>query len=248
MIPAFDLRAVAHLMEPWGRSARDLEQLRSGLVAAPDTVLFHHAVQYPLRNPRAEELALDDLSAWVRAVVQDAETAERLSFAVQTQGATPSLLRNALLEVLDRLTEKHRVERAAPEGSEFVFLSSLSVSFPTGRSLDDAQQAVDALVGDDPSVWFYHLIEEPWYAGRTPLLEWLEQAGEKRLAKWLREATVSGLPIEIARTQLMRRWSRSQIARRLSEATASPEHERREAGRRAVARLVRRRPRASEQP
>jgi hypothetical protein len=239
----FELQTVAHLMRPWGRVARDLDQLREGLASAPIEVLFHHAVQYQLRHPGAEELARDDLSAWVRAVVHDGETAERMSFAVQSAGGSPVQLREALVGVLDRVPAKRRQERSAPEGSEFVFLSAVSVVYPTGRALVDAPGAVEALTEDDPGVWFYHLIEEPWSRNTASLPEWLTSIGEPRLADWLREAAASGLPIMKSRRQLLRRWRQSQIARRVSEGPGSSEHERVEAGRRTVANLMRRRAR-----
>jgi hypothetical protein len=239
----FELQTVAHLMRPWGRVARDLDQLREGLASAPSEVLFHHAVQYQLRHPGAEELAPDDVSAWVRAVVHEGETAEQLSFAVQTSDASPAHLRDALVAVLDRLPAKRRQERSAPEGSEFVFLSTVSVVYPTGRVLADAAGAVEALTEDDPAVWFYHLIEEPWSRNVARLPEWLTAIGEPRLAGWLREAAASGLPIMKSRRQFLRRWRQSQIARRVSEAPGTSEHERSEAGRRTVASLMRRRAR-----
>jgi hypothetical protein len=242
----FELKTVAHLMRPWGKRARNLEQLRNGLASAPAEVIFHHAVQYRLRHPSAGELAPDDLSGWVRAVVHESETAERISFAVQTPNASAEQVRAALLEVLDRMPSKRREERGAPEGSEFVFLSALSVVFPIGRTIRDAQDAIEALTSDDPGVWFYHLIEEPWSGGAATLPEWLISIGEPRLALWLREAASSGRPIGKSRSQFLRRWRQSQIARRVSEGAGASEQERREASRRAVARLVRRQPRTDE--
>jgi hypothetical protein len=240
--PAFELQTVAHLLQPWGQHVSNLEQLRDGLAKAPDEVIFHHAVQYQLRTPGAEELAHDDLSAWVRGVVQDTETAERLSFAVQSRSGSIGAMREELVAVLAAVPEKRRAARAISEGSELVFLAARSVSYPTGHSVADAQEAIEALVGDDCGVWFFHLIEEPWMRGVTPLMDWLQQIGEARVATWLSAAANSGLPIGKARAQLLRRWRRSQIARRLSEGSAATEFERREVGRQAIARLVRRRP------
>lgn len=238
---AFELSAVAHLIRPWGKPAHDLEQLRQGIASAPDEVLFHHAVQYPLRHPGADELPPDDFSAWIFGVVQDAETAERLSFAAQSGNTSADSVRAALLEVLDAVPAKRRLERDAPEGSDFPFLSATTVSFPTGIQVRDGQELVDALVTADASIWFFHLIEEPWFhAGRSSLLEWLAAAGDLRLVGWLREAAVSALPIEKARAHLHRRWRRSQIGRQIARATAAPEDVRREVARETVARFVRR--------
>ena len=237
----FELRHVVHLVRPSGRRARDLEQLRAGLAEAPVDTLFHHAVQYQLRDPGAEQLPPDDISAWIGGVVQDAETAERLSFVVQGAPAAPESLRSGMLEVLDAVPPKRRLKRDAPEGSEFQFHASVSLSFPTGTVLGEGREVVNALVESDASVWFFHLVEEPWTTGgRAPLLEWLGSRHEERLAGWLEEAAGSGLPIDKARARVLQRWRRSHIGRRLADVTMTTGAERREAGRQAIARLVRR--------
>jgi hypothetical protein len=245
--PGFELRAVTHLVRPWGTPIRDLEQLRAGVADAPVEVLFHHAVQYQLRHPGAAELPPDDLSAWIGGVVQDAETAERLSFAVQSQRASPDAIRSALLGVLEAIPAKRRAERDVPEDGALLFRFAGSLSFPTGLVVHDGEQLLDALAGADSSVWFFHLIEEPWsLAGRAPLLEWLRGTADRRLAAWLARAAESGRPIEKARAHVVGQWRRSQMARRLAAATTAPEHLRREAARQAVARLVRRRRRSGD--
>jgi hypothetical protein len=238
---AVELRAVAHLIQPWGTPARDLDQLRDGIASAPIAVLFHHTVQYQLRHPGADELPPDDFSAWIGGVVQDSETAERLSFAVQGQSTSAASVRAALLGVLNTLPTSHRRERDAPEESAFLFLSATSVDYSMGVFAHDGQELMEALLEADAGVWFYHLVEEPWFRkGHASLLEWLLTTRDHRLAKWLVDAAGSGLPIEKARTQLHRRWRQSRIARQVTEAAASPEDARREVGRRVVARLVRR--------
>jgi hypothetical protein len=250
MAPArFELRDVVHLVRPWGRPAGNLEELRQAIATAPVEVLFHHAVQYQLRHPAAEELPRDDFSAWIGGVAQDAEVAERLSFAVQARGTAPDPLRAALLEVLDSIPARRRQEGDAPEESAFRFLSATSLSYPAGLSVRDGHELVEALLEADAGVWFFHLIEEPWRgAGRAPLLEWLDGLGQQRLAGWLREAAGSGRPIDAARARVLRRWRRSRIGRSVAEVATAPDAARREAGREAVARLVRHRPRSERVP
>jgi hypothetical protein len=237
----FELRGVAHLIQPWGTPARDLDQLRDGIASAPVEVLFNHTVQYQLRHSGANELPPDDFSAWVGGVVQDAETAERLSFAAQSRNTSVASVRVALLEVLNLLSEGRRRARDAPEESAFLFLSATSVNFSTGTFVGDGQELVETLLEADPGVWFYHLVEERWFReGHASLVDWLLTTRDHRLASRLVDAADSGLPIEKARAQLHRRWRQSRIARQVTEAAASPEDARREAGRQAVARLVRR--------
>ena len=130
----FELRAVAHLVRPWGAPIRDLEQLRAGIGDAPAEVLFHHAVQYQLRHAGAGELPPDDFSAWIGGVVQDAETAERLSFAVQSQRSSPDAIRSALLGVLD----------AGSKGSDGV---PVWISGPQYQAWKHTQLVIDVVPG-----------------------------------------------------------------------------------------------------
>jgi hypothetical protein len=237
----FELESVVHLVRPTGERARDLEQLRAGIAGASFATLFHHTLQCQLRDPAADELPPDDFSGWVNGVVQDRETAERISFAVQNRNGSAEELRAALLEILSSVPESTRTARSGPPGGEFVFLEVESVPVPTGISVGTGAELIEALASADASVCFYHWIEQPWFAGgQSPLLDWAARHGEARLPQWLNECAASGLPIEANRRRLLQRWRRSRLGRQVTEAAQAPEDVRREAGREAVARLVRR--------
>jgi len=246
---AFELTAVVHLVRPAGMAARNLDEMRSSLARAPERALFCHTVQSLLRAPDDDDPPADDLSAWVNGVVQDSETAERIAYAVQSQGAGPEPLRRALLEVLDALPEKTRIARDAPEGGELVFLAADSVPVPTGWEAHRPEELFELLAGAEASVWFYHLIEQPWFgAGDRPLTRWLREAGAGRLADGIDETAAEALPLPALRRRVLGRWRRSELGRRLARAVEQPEEERREAGRAAVAGLVRRLRQGGEEP
>ena len=88
MNDGFELFGVVHLVRPAGRTAHDLEELRQGIGEASPESLFYHAHGPQLRHPEADEPHPDDFSAWVNGVVQDRETAERMSFAIQQRGSS----------------------------------------------------------------------------------------------------------------------------------------------------------------
>jgi len=236
----YELRSVVHLVRPTGTRACTLDQLRTGIQEAHERSLFFHARHHQLRHPASEEPAVDDFSAWVNGVLQDRETAERISFAVQNHAESPEGLRNGLVEALTRVPDSGRLSRAIQSESEFVFLLAESVPLQTGVVATSARELVHALVAADASVWFYHLIEQPWFPEGITLDQWLVARDETQIADWLREGALSGRPIEAMRRRLLQRWRRSRIGRRISEAATAPEDTRREAGRATVARLVRR--------
>lgn len=236
----YELRSVVHLVRPTGTRACTLDQLRTGIQEAHERSLFFHARHHQLRHPASEEPAVDDFSAWVNGVLQDRETAERISFAVQNHAESPEGLRNGLVEALTRVPDSGRLSRAIQSESEFVFLLAESVPLQTGVVATSARELVHALVAADASVWFYHLIEQPWFPDGQTLDQWLTLRDETQMADWLREGAQSGRPIEAMRRRLLQRWRRSRIGRRIHEAATAPEDTRREAGRATVARLVRR--------
>jgi hypothetical protein len=248
-VEPFELTAVVHLVRPTGHTAHDLEELRAGISAADARSLFLHTVQALLRQPASEDPPADDLSAWVGGVVQDRETAERLAFAAQAGSASPDALRGALLHVLESVPEKARRTRDAPEGGDFVFLSADSVRVPTGALAADPEELLELLARADASVWFQHLYEQPWFAdgGRT-ISSWLRECGGGRLAALLEECAAEALPLAALRRRVLGRWRRGQIGRRVARAAGRTEEERREAGREAVAGLVRRLQRGGDAP
>jgi len=240
MAEPFELVGVVHLLRPAGRTAHHLEALRLGIAEASAQTLFNHALGPQLRHPSAEELPPDDFSSWVNGVVQDRETAERLRFAIQECGGSADAMRLAMIEVLDRIPEKARISRDAPEDGDFVFLEMDSVPVPSGITAANSSELIHRLVDAEASVLFYHLVEQPWLESRPLLLDWVRKNGSERLATWLTDSVQPGRPIEAGRKQLLRRWRQSGLGRRVAEAAGAPEQQRRDAQRQAVAGLVRR--------
>lgn len=239
--PGFELTSVVHLVRPAGSRARNLESLRLWIAEAPAATLFYHTVQCPLRRPDSTELPPDDLSAWVAGVVQDPQTAERLAFAVQGRAGSAADLREALLEVLHAVPDKDRFARAVPVESEFVLLTAESVTIPIGVTARDSESLIAALGEAEPGVWFYHLVEQPWYTPGPPaIVRWARERGDETLARVLEEASRGGRGLAEMRRRTLKRWGQSQLRSRVAAATRASEDERREAGRTAVAGLVRR--------
>lgn len=243
----FELHSVVHLVRPAGPRARNLESLRLWIAEASAATLFYHTVQCPLRHPGGAELPPDDLSAWVHGVVQDRETAERISFAVQSRAGSPADLREALLEVLATVPEKDRFARAVSPESEFVLLTAESVPIPTGVVADTPEALIEALTVAEPGVWFYHLIEEPWNSPGPPAIaRWARDHGDPALAKVLEEEARAGRGLSEMRRRAIKRWRQGRLRARLAAATRASEGERRDAAHEAVVGLVRRMTRPDE--
>ena len=241
MSDPFELCTVAHLVRPLGVVAHDLQGLRDAVADLPPPALFLHTVQHRMRHQVGDEPPRDDLSAWVAGVVQDLETAERLGFAIAENSASAEGVREAVLGVLDAVPERARRNRDAPEGGDFIFLEAESVVLPTGHEVRDAGAVLDALPQTDVGVWFYHLLEEPWFGDPGRNLLNFVAAEDEKLAQTFRAEVSTGLPIETIRRRLMTRIRRRMLGRRVIEASGHPPDVRRETSREIVGRLMRRR-------
>ena len=237
----FTLRGVSHLLSPWGEPVSDLEDLLKRLETAPESVLFAHSVFRLLRDATLQDQVMDDISHWVATALQDPATAERLWFAFGSAESNADAVRNAAIEVLSQVPERHRARQRAQDGAEFMFLSATSVPYRSGEPIADPSALLNALLQREPGVWFMHMHEEPWLlGGACPVAEWLEGRGEGVLARRLRDCARAGLHVESARARFRRRWR----LRRLAQSGPSLPGEARvdqQAGARQAARALARR-------
>jgi len=236
----FELCTVAHLVRPTGRAAHDLETLLGVVIDLSPAALFHHTIQHRLREPIGDDAPRDDLSKWVGGVAQAPETAERLAFAIGEHSTSADDVRGAIRAVLEAVPERSRRAHDVPEGGEMVFLEAESVVLPTGRSVSDIDDLHAGLSDADNGVWFFHLVEEPWFQGREAgLLGWIRPQ-DRTLADKLAGEAASGQPLETVRKRVLQRWRRRGLSQRLVAATRRPDDVRRAEARELMGRLARR--------
>ena len=245
-----EIESAVYLIRPTGRTAANLEELRAMIESASDDELFFHSQMPRLRRHREEDdFAIDDYSAWVRGVIQDPQTAERLAFAVQTSPHDPQQLKQSLLEVLGSLSTADRLRRTAPEGGALIGLVHETIRIPSGRVAHDAGSLVDALADAHHSSWFHHLIERSWAAPHEDTVAgWLDQCGAPKLGALVEDEASSGRTVEAMRTRVLNYWRRSRIARNLADRRAMPDDTRRETEQAVVAGLVKRLRHPQERP
>jgi hypothetical protein len=217
-----ELSGVVHLLRPVGARADDVPSLRKALASASAGELFQHTVLHRLRFPSAREPGVDDFSHWVETALQNHELAERMSFMVQDRGHSAAEARAALLDALS--SESANRAHHAPEGGGFLFLEAESVRVPTGIVVEHPDELFPALTEVDASVWFYHLIERPWF-GDTSLsfVSWLRAHRDPRRAAWFEEAVTPYHSLSAGREAVFRKWRRSQVGARAIDAARQPE-------------------------
>jgi len=230
--PPFEPEAVVYLVQPAGREVANLDELLQAARTADTATLFLHTQMPRLRPETGDDAPVDDLSGWVRGVVQDVATAERMAFAIAAAKPEIEDVRARLVDVLDSIPQKTRIQQAAPEGGRLELLRFEVVRVPTGMSAATPDELFDALSRCDRSTWFHHLIEEAWLLpGPIPLAEWLRAAGARRYADLVESEAASGRSVDGLRSRILQRWRRSGIATRLASGDRATHDSRELAGR-----------------
>ena len=213
--------------------AHDLVTLHAGIERAEPASLFFHLVQPALRAPASRERPPDDLSAWVGGVLQRPDMAERLAHAAR-QGAGVEERRRSLLAAL----AKAGTRAAVDEEAAFTFHATDSVLAPLAE-VATPEELVEQLACADAAVWFWHLLEEPWRAdGPSPLAGWLRAHGAPELAVPFEQAAASTRSLDALRREVVTRWRRTRLARRVAFRHEAPDAERVQEAAREAARLA----------
>ncbi len=240
--PALSIDGAVYVVRPAYVEATSLDELLHAILSVGDESLFYHTQMPRLRPPPLDrDVAVDDISAWVRGVVQDGETAERVAFAVS--GATPRMdeLRTELSRVLSDLPESVRRRRDAPEGGEFSFLTYDRVAISRVITAQSESALVEQLLQADDLVWFHHLVERPWLLPAEPSLgTMLRSLNEETLAAVCDASIRGGTCIASVRRHASTLWRRSQLRRRILVSIEAERQQREMDERAVVTRLARR--------
>ena len=235
---AFRFYSAAPLESPVGRSATTLDSLREGIAAVPQGSLFHHVTRMPARFPHARDVPENDFARWVGDALQLPGIAERLAFAGSGAPGSIEELRSGLLAVLDSASERDR-KREAAEDAAFQFIASHSVEFPLELEAADPDALVELWPRLDPAAAFYHLAEAPLLGpAERSVVAWLKERDAEGLAEIAEGLVRAAPPLARLHKDLGTRWRRSMIGRRLARRATSPEHQRQQEGRVAMARLA----------
>jgi hypothetical protein len=215
----FELSSVVYLLQPSGHTVQNLDELLARIKVTDPESIFLHTQMPRLRTHTDDGIPGDEISGWVRGVVQDAATAEKLAFSIQAADNEVESVREAIVKVLDAIPERTRVQHAAPPGGALVFMRFELVEVPTSLVAYTPDELLDCLASCDRMTWFHHLIEEAWLrAGPIPLVEWLRAKGALRLANTIEREVSSGRSVDEIRTRTLQRWRRSRIAVRVADA------------------------------
>ncbi|MBN1374699.1 MAG: mechanosensitive ion channel family protein [Dehalococcoidia bacterium] len=155
----FHFQTRLHLKELTGLKATNLIALTNILKSAPDAVVYFHThnflEEYQFLTPEPP----NDFALWVEDSLDDHILAEKLAnidtFAYSSLGE----LKSAIISVIDQHIAANPDMRFVEGNSDFYFIKSVSVVFPTPYYASDLREFVEVLRKITIDSLYYHVFE-----------------------------------------------------------------------------------------
>lgn len=142
-----------------GRRARDLRELRDGILEADAASIYYHFWGGLLRSTFDDPRYHNGFAIWVDHALHFSSLAERLSVIDPIDFHDMDSLRKRLVAVIDSELRPGEPCPEAPEDNFFDFIRSQIVVFRTSCTLADPVELPAALAGMSRSSIFYHFID-----------------------------------------------------------------------------------------
>lgn len=176
-----------HLIELTGIRVSTVPELLKHLRTVPGSCIYHHTHHFIQRHQYLSPEPSNDFAYWVAEFLGERQLGEELTSIDPIRHATIRAIREALISIIENaLKGRPRLKNiAAPEGSEFTFLKSVSFVFPTPYSASNIKEFADALSKVSVSSIYYHMFEARLRLERptNDFSNWLANSlGEKQVA------------------------------------------------------------------
>lgn len=168
-----------------GVKARNLLELKQGLLDLPDDVVYAHTHRFLHQHQFLVPEPPNDFAYWATQVLGDERAGERLAAIDTIQYGSLAELRQALVRALEKGASQEELDEKVPPGKEFHFRGARRFSLPTGREAWTLSEFAEGLKRVTISSLYLHVFEARLRPplGVNDFSLWLEsELGEKKLA------------------------------------------------------------------
>jgi small-conductance mechanosensitive channel len=172
----FYFNTQVHMAELTGLRARNLMEMTEILKKAPEAVIYYHTHHFLEDHQYLIPELSNDFAIWVKGALDYSVLAEKLANVNTIEFTSLGLLRDRLLNIIEKSAGQEAYQREAVPGREFYFLKSVSVMLPTSFAAHDLREFVEALRKISASSIYFHVFESRLRLGKglNDFSIWLE--------------------------------------------------------------------------
>jgi hypothetical protein len=203
--PPFRFRDTLRLNAPTGVSASTLREFYAAVEKAEPGVLNHHLRETPLRFTFTFWDYPNDFALWAAYALEDQGLAERLSILDPFHERDLEVLREKVLDAVERSLADVFASLPVAPGQEFHFSSSVAVEIDLGMEANGLSDLV-ALLRTVPATSLYHHLYDARVRnddGWDDISNWLRLQGLAAAAERLRDLDIYMASLESCRSVVL---------------------------------------------
>jgi hypothetical protein len=195
-----------HLIELVGRRAKNIAELLQGIRQAAAPSIYHHTHRFLQQHHYLSPEPPNDFAFWVEHSLGLDKLAERLASVDTVKFRRIEDLQNRFIEILESyLGPSSTCVTDAPEGEEFHFLSCRTFILATPYVAHDLREFRRCLEEASVSSIYFHVFEARLRLerGENDFSRWLDELGEKELARQITRLDPYTITLEGLRRKLI---------------------------------------------
>ncbi|GBE00257.1 hypothetical protein BMS3Abin07_02307 [bacterium BMS3Abin07] len=175
MVKPFEFKQCINILKSTGEKAISLRELRKQIASVSDVTIFHHTYQYFMKGHILEYT--NDFAQWIGENLEEAALSEQIANIDPYEYSQISELREKLLNVIDEYFDNFPEPRDTLPGSEFYFVETITLIFPSGVKAKNLAEFLIAIRYIDAASIYYHFYEARIRLG----------SGADDFSKWIKD-------------------------------------------------------------
>ena len=199
-----------NLVELLGRKAKNVEELLQGVRQVPGSSIYYHTHRFLQQHHYLSPEPPNDFAFWVTNSLGVDALGERLASVDTVKFRSIWSLREKFIETLESyVREQNSRNTDCQEGEEFHFMSCRTFILPTSYEAQNLKEFREILKRVSISSIYFHVFEARLRLerGENDFSNWLEEIGQKKLAREISRLDPYTITLEGLRKNLIRRVS-----------------------------------------
>lgn len=210
MEKAFRFYTRLNLIELLGKQAKNVSELLKGLIQVPGSSIYYHTHRFLQQHHYLSPEPPNDFAFWVTNSLGLDRLGERLASVDTIKFRSIRDLREKFIEILEFYgREKNSRNTDCQEGEEFHFMSCRTFILPTPYEARNLKEFREILQKVSINSIYFHIFEARLRLerGENDFSNWLEEIGQKKLAREISRLDPYTITLEGLRKNLIRRMS-----------------------------------------
>ena len=174
----FHFMGCVEIKELLGKRANDERELIDLIEEVSIDSIYYHTHSYFLRHYYIAGTYTNDFANWAAIQVRDRVLGEKLAAVTPAGDKNLEDIRTDLIDIIDNHLAAIKIVPTVVYGQPFYFMQSRIIEVPTGASVNNLDEFIEALKTVDASAIYNHVFEARLRdrRGRSDFALWIEEA------------------------------------------------------------------------